>query len=90
MVYGYGCVVVGKPSHFTTSTKMRFFYLPLSTMNYKREPLEMEEALCLLWIFWFIILDLCGGNDVIELCIDNLLPPFIPLVGFYFRVGASI
>ena len=38
MVYGCGCAVVGKPSHFTTSTEMRFFWLPLSTMNYSEEP----------------------------------------------------
>ena len=38
MVYGCGCVVVGKPSYFTTSAKMGFFWLPLLTMNYSREP----------------------------------------------------
>ena len=30
--------MVGKPNCFTTSTEMRFFWLPLSTMNYNREP----------------------------------------------------
>ena len=29
MVYDYGCVVVGRPSHFTTSAEMRFFWVPL-------------------------------------------------------------
>jgi hypothetical protein len=38
MVYGCGCVVVGKPNRFTTSTEMRFFWLPLSTMNCNGEP----------------------------------------------------
>jgi hypothetical protein len=33
MVYGCGCAVVGKPNCFMTSTEMRFFWLPLSTMN---------------------------------------------------------
>jgi hypothetical protein len=44
--------------------------------------LGMEETLCLLWIFWFLLLDLCGGNGGIGIHIDNLLPPVIPLVGF--------
>ena len=35
--------------------------------------LGMEEALCLLWIFWFLLLDLRGGNDGIRLRINNLL-----------------
>src|SRR3984885_14533215 len=39
MVYGCGCVVVGKPNCFTTSAEMRFFWLPLSTMNCSGEPL---------------------------------------------------
>jgi len=38
MVYGCGCVVVSKPICFTTSAEMRFFWLPLSTMNYSGEP----------------------------------------------------
>jgi hypothetical protein len=38
MVYGCGCVVVGKPNRFTTSIEMRFFWLPLSTMNCNGEP----------------------------------------------------
>ena len=38
MVYDCGCVVVGKPNRFTTSAEMRFFWLPLSTMNCSREP----------------------------------------------------
>jgi len=38
MVYGCGCVVVGKPSCFTTYAEMRFFWLLLSTMNYSAEP----------------------------------------------------
>ena len=38
MVYTCGCDVVGRPSHFTTSVEMRFFWLPLSTMNCIREP----------------------------------------------------
>jgi hypothetical protein len=42
----------------------------------------MEEALHLLWIFWFLLLDLHGGNVGVGLHIDNLLPPFIPLVEF--------
>ena len=36
--------------------------------------LGMEETLYLLWIFWFLLLDLCGGNGGVGLCIDNLLP----------------
>jgi hypothetical protein len=31
-------VLVGKPNRFTTSAEMRFFWLPLSTMNYSEEP----------------------------------------------------
>jgi hypothetical protein len=42
----------------------------------------MEETLCLLWIFWFLLLDLRGGNGGVGLRIDNLLPPVIPLVRF--------
>jgi hypothetical protein len=42
----------------------------------------MEETLYLLWIFWFLLLDLRGGNDGIGLCIDNIIPPVIPLVRF--------
>jgi len=38
MVYGWECVVVGKPSRFMTSTKMRFFWLLLSIMNCNGEP----------------------------------------------------
>ena len=38
MVYGCGCAVVGKPNRFTTSAEMRFFWLPLSIMNYSGEP----------------------------------------------------
>ena len=37
MVYGCGCVVVGKPNRFMKSTEMRFFWLPFSTMNCSRE-----------------------------------------------------
>jgi hypothetical protein len=44
--------------------------------------LGMEETLHLLWIFWFLLLDLRGGNGGVGLRIDNLLPPIIPLVGF--------
>jgi hypothetical protein len=76
MVYGCGCVVVGKPNHFTTSTKMRLFWLLLSTMNYNLgtlySHLGMEETLCLFWVFWFLLLDLHGGNGGIGLRIDNL------------------
>jgi hypothetical protein len=38
VVYGCGCFVVGKPSYLMTSTEMRFFWLPLSTMNCNGEP----------------------------------------------------
>ena len=38
MVYGCGCVVVFRPSHFMNSVEMRFFWLPPSTMNCSREP----------------------------------------------------
>jgi len=44
--------------------------------------LGMEETLRLPWIFWFLLLDLHGGNGGIGIHIDNLLPPVIPLVGF--------
>jgi hypothetical protein len=44
--------------------------------------LGMEETLHLLWILWFLLLDLRGGNDGIGLRIDNLLLPVIPLVRF--------
>jgi len=37
MVYGCGCVVVDKPSFLTTFAEMRFFWLPLSIMNYSGE-----------------------------------------------------
>jgi hypothetical protein len=42
----------------------------------------MEETLRLLWIFWFLLLDLRGGNGGVGLRIDDLLPPVIPLVRF--------
>ena len=38
MMYGCGCAVVRKLSHFTTSVEMRFFWIPLSTMNCSGEP----------------------------------------------------
>ena len=38
MVYGCGCGVVGKPNCFTAFAEMRFFWLPLSTMNCTGEP----------------------------------------------------
>jgi hypothetical protein len=42
----------------------------------------MEEMIYLLQIFWFLLLDLHGGNDGVGLHIDNLLPPIIPLLRF--------
>jgi hypothetical protein len=33
-VYGCGCGIVGKANHLKTSTEIRFFWLPLSSMNY--------------------------------------------------------
>jgi hypothetical protein len=41
----------------------------------------VENMLLLLWIFWFYLLDLFGGNGGIGLHIDNLLPSIIPLLG---------
>ena len=38
--------------------------------------------LCLLWIFWFLLLDLHSGNSGIGICINNLLPLVILLVKF--------
>lgn len=38
MVNSVGCVVVGKPISFMTSIEIRFFWLPLSTMNCSGEP----------------------------------------------------
>ena len=38
MVYGCKCAMVGSPSRFMTSAKMRFFWLPLSTRNCSGEP----------------------------------------------------
>ena len=38
MLYNCGCGMVGSPSGFMTSVEMRFFWLPLSTMNYSGEP----------------------------------------------------
>ena len=37
-VCGCGCAMVGKPNRFMTSAKIRFFCLPLLTMNCSREP----------------------------------------------------
>jgi len=42
----------------------------------------VEEALLLLWIFGFLLLDLRSGNGCVGLRIDNLLPFVIPLIGF--------
>jgi hypothetical protein len=42
----------------------------------------MEEMLHLLWIFWFLLLDLRGGKNGVGLHINNMLPPVIPLVMF--------
>ena len=42
--------------------------------------LGMEEVLCLFSIFWFLLLDIHGGNSGVGLLIDNMLPPVIPLV----------
>lgn len=38
MLYACECGMVGIPNHFTTSFEMRFFWLPLSTMNCSGEP----------------------------------------------------
>ena len=38
MLYGCGCAVVIKPNCFMTFAEIRFFWLPLSTMNYSEEP----------------------------------------------------
>lgn len=38
MVYDCGCVVVGRPNGFMNPTEMRFFWLPLLTMNCSGEP----------------------------------------------------
>lgn len=37
MVYGCRCSVFSRLIHLTTSIEMRFFWLPLSTMNYNRD-----------------------------------------------------
>jgi hypothetical protein len=42
----------------------------------------MEEMLYLLWIFWFLLLDLRGGNGGVGLRIDNMLLHVIPLSRF--------
>ena len=49
-----------------------------------------SPTLLLLWIFQFILMDLRGGKNGVGLRIDNLLPFFTPLVGFWFRFGACI
>lgn len=38
MVYGYRCFSISRHNHFTTSVEMRFFWLPLLTMNCNEEP----------------------------------------------------
>jgi hypothetical protein len=85
MVYGCGCAVVGKPNHFTTSTEMRFFWLHVVDNELQRGTLYphlgMEETLCLLWIFWFLLLDLCGGNGGIGLASIIFFPLSFPLSG---------
>jgi hypothetical protein len=86
MVYGCGCVVVGKPSRFTTLYRDEVLLAPTVDNELQRGTLYphlgMEEMLSLLWIFWFLLLDLRGGNGGIVIRIDNLLPLFIPLVRF--------
>ena len=43
MVYGCGCVVVGKPSRFMTFDEMRFFRLPLSAWTIAGDPLPTSR-----------------------------------------------
>lgn len=38
MVYDCGCGVVDRTNRFTNSTEMRLFWLPMSRINYNKEP----------------------------------------------------
>lgn len=93
VVYGCGCVVVDRPNRFMTFVEMRFFWLPLSTMNCSVEPFTH------IWEWkshspFFgssgSPLDLGGGHSGIGLHIDNLLAFAIPLVGFCLKVRTCI
>ena len=43
MVYNCRCAMVGRPRCYMTYVEMRFFWLPLSTMNCNREPFTQDR-----------------------------------------------
>ena len=77
MVYGCGCAMVDKPNCFTTYAKIRFFWIPLSTMNCSREPVthiwewnirssSFESSGYSFWIFMVAMVAL-GSTSIIFL-----------------------
>ena len=86
MVYDYWCVVVFRPNCFTTSAKMRFFWLSLLTMNCGRESFihicewkrcspSSRSSSSILWILLVATVAL-GSTSMIY------FPFSIPLSGF--------
>jgi hypothetical protein len=84
MVYGCGCVVVGKLQSLNDLAKMRFFWLPLSMMNCNGEPFThiCEWKRCSPSSgssgssFWILVV----ANGGSGFCINDILSLVIPLV----------
>jgi len=87
MVYDYGCGVVIRPNYFTNSTKMRFFWLPLLTMNCSSKPLihiyewkrHSPSSGSLGLILWILVVAIAalGSRSIIY------FPLWFPLLGSY-------
>jgi hypothetical protein len=80
MVYGCGCAMVGQAKPLHDLYRDEVLLAPAVDNELQQGTLYphlgMEEMLCLLWIFWFLLLDLHGGNGGIGLCIDNDSSPY--------------
>ena len=75
MVYECGCAMVGNPNRFMTFAEMRFFWLPLSTMNcsgepfthmweWKRRSSSYESSGSSFWIF-MVVMVVLGSASII-------------------------
>ena len=85
---GCGCGVVDNPKLFDDLTaEMRFFWLPLSTIEMQWGPLHphlwMEEVFPLFRIYWFFWLNCYSHDNSSGVCIDDLSIFNIFWIGFY-------
>lgn len=76
MVYGYGCGVVRKLNYLTTFAEIRFFWLPLLTMNYNGEPFIhicdwnrcFPSSVYLGSIFWKLVEEMVAQSSASIIC----------------------